>query len=707
MEMRSTDFSSTVCYPSAAFALGILVFLAAILSVQSAFPLLLLALPSYALASLIPTERWERWMMVPILGMVIIDTIVYSLAMYDCYSPHLAMIIIGGLNLIAAIHLFRQKPVAGDMRVISSFFKITLGDQIAIGFLLTAMAVPFFYGMVFSFVGFNNSPHPAFCQMGLDIMRTGSFHLMPWSEACYNTNAFFYTPAYPGMMAWISSFVPVERLDLAVGFLVPLLLTSFVGITLTVGYRMGWPLKATVLGLLLLFPSYSLFKISYELDSDTPGLPCAALFFYLLIRLSTEKSPHQNRLWLLVAILWFFSWWIRIYLGLFFTFTLAALFVCSGTVRASLKELTAPSKRPWVRPVRLGLLLLLFALGPFWETLLWFYTGSPLAPRSAAPVGIDIGKIRPEFLGFESTRPRASAPNFSVPSKKENTTLQALRHDFFPVRPEIHGKAGLVKNIRSLLHGNTFSGIFTLFLVGGIFLSAFRFYKEGVFSPYGVAILYVIGMLFFFISNAYYYKVLFAGVPIFIFFVVTGLTAFFSHGEMKKGTLINICNGVLTLVYLFSFLWAGVGTWPEERRWGLFKFPFSTKAEREWIKNGDSLEPAIDYLKAQDPKGKLLYFHSEPGHALSYALDRRPFWSDYHYNSQLLAGLHRLETPEKVVRALKALHISHIVLTFDLERFMKYKDPEILPRMLKNGDPRLKEVAASTGGTYRIFQVGG
>lgn len=684
-------------FVAAGYAVLSVVVLAALCHLSATFPLLLLALPAYFIASYIPAERWERLAMVPLLSVILASSFVTAFALYDAYSLRRGYCVVGLLNVVALAGLFWRRKEKEPLQRLQEL--IPTRHKVLIGLLCVSVAIPFVYGMVFNAPGFNNDLVPGYAQMGLNIMRTGSFHLLWPSQSCYDNSTFFYMPAFPGAIAWISSCLPFSRLDGALGFLAPSMIACFILLTLAISYRIKLRFTSALLGLFILLPSYALFKISYEIESDNLGLACAALFVYLLIRL-TEEGRNEKSLWFFTGVLWSFGWWIRPYLGIYFTMVLVALFAFSPAARKSIGESVGSELTVVWRPLGIGFVVFSLLWGLWWNILLWVHTGTPIAPRSISLFGFELAKMKPAFEYWNVLfAPAASSPSGG---QAENPYL----YHFFPIVFSEGWKLNLMKSLRGLLHGNTFSGLFSIGLLAGLFLAAKKMWlKRRLFSAEGILVTFAGSVFLFATVMGAYFKFFLAAVPVFVSLLVLFLDSLVDRADGKKDKLQFAAGLFLAMVFIFSFMWSGVGAWPTNRRWSVFKGDWRDPQQREWIKNGDSLAPALTYLRGLDPKEKFLAFHPEPGMALPYELDHHPYWEDYHYDSQLLAGLHRLDSKKKVMLALKSLGIRHLIFTYSLDKYKSGLAPEILPKMIENSAPELKLVASSSGHIYRIYRL--
>lgn len=696
--LKGSSDSKPHGYAVAVYTLTVLMGIIGLIFLKHTFPLFLLVVPGFYIASCVPGERWEHIAMTPIIGALLIAFLTYGLALYDVYSPKIAGSLLIGANVISGFLLHRKKwPQNGEMR----------GDPwapIPLAGLLIVLLIYFFYAIFFPFMGNSCGPYPAFAQMGLEIVRSGTFHCLSASESCYDTTSFFYTPAFPGIMAWIASFVPVSSLTFACGYLAATMLVCLCCIVLAIGYRLNWKIENTIFALLLFLPSYAVFRISVEIDSDTLSMVSAALFIYLLVRISAEVHDRSCA-WGLVGVVWAYSWWVRMHLGILCTFTLLLLWIFSKNARDSVKTTLLLPLSSWKRPLKFGFLAFILFWGPFWEIVLWKHTGSPIAPKSLSFFGWKGMTLKPEFQGYVSVANRRAEEAKENPpiSARLRAIVKVILYDFFPVVTSGPLKQRLFKSLRAIVHGNTFSGVFSLLLTMGLFYSSESVIRKGPFSAEGIVLLYTVGTALVLGSAYYYYKVLYCAAPAFLVLVGIALSA------LPRKRLLYRCvtTGSIFMsgVFMVSFLWAGIGTWRSDQRWGILKIPLRSAEAREWLKNYDNLAPALEYLKRLPRDEKFLFFHPEPGHPISFYLDHHPFWEDYHYDSQKLEGLHQLTSRESVLAALRALRIRHIILTCDLDHFRTYGSPEILPAMLRDADPGLKEVADSSGKFYRIFKV--
>lgn len=696
--MDAAIVPSRAGYRTAALGILALTVLAFVFALPGSLSLLFLLAPGYWFTCRLTDEEWERWALTPIFAFILSSFLSYALAVADAYRPALAGALITALNVAAGID-FVRRPLPS---VPSDRSPLPPSDRTVLVAALVPLGLLYFYGGLCYVAGFNNGLLPGYGQMGLFIMRSGSFHLLTPAESCYNNSAFLYMPGYPGLIAWMASVASFEGLRRALGFVAPFMMVSGFATLLALGHRRGWRLSTALFTLLVMLPSYALFKISYEVESDNPAVPLTAAFLYLMARL-TGPGPRRADAarWMGVMLLWAFSWWVRPYLGIFLSFTLGVLLL-SSEARRSLGALFKEGWWPWARPFRFTAVLALLLWGPFWEALLWVHTGSPLAPRSIAVGPIDL-TVKPEFAYYTpQVRPAPKDTPPAAPDPEDRAGLALIAYHFFPVSWSGAPLVDAVKSARALVHGNSFSGLFTLLAVAGLALLLKR-RGGGLFSLRGVSLTLLSSLALLVTLLFFHVKIFLSVLP--LFFLFAGEAVERLSGRRGGRVAVGVGSIFLSLVFAASFFWSGVGTWPTDRRWALFNAELGTPGAGEWIKNGDTLRPVIDLLKTAPAEERFLYFHPEPGQGLAFDLDHHMFWEDFHYDSQRLAALHRLEKPDQVLRALNALGIRRIVLTYGLERYLSRLEPEVLPRMLLNGHPGLTLEGQTPNGTYRVYRV--
>lgn len=505
--------------------------------------------------------------------------------------------------------------------------------------LLVICAVYWYHSLVFWYFTHDNSPAADFIQTGYYILKRGYFNFPDLSVAgnCW------YPNLYSHLIAISAPFMGWENLMRYAAVLGTFFSLWGLSLIYLIFQEKGQFKKEVTFLILALLCSYSFFKIIPEFSSDTLVFIFIPAFYYLLLKFIEHKKFIFFYLAFATAC---FSFWFRTNVGLsllaaavIFIFIYHKIFLRLFIHKSALK---------------LCLLFLTLLGGMYWQWEVFRLAGNPSYPYSGRSILLSVNN---------------------------KNMLQEILYHFFAVNVF---NTSMVKAIRGILHGFTYSTFLTMASFAGIIVYYLRRSTESLRVQARISLALIMTVFLLMILGGYHYKflyVIFLSVITFSLISVSKIT-------QRYPNLNNLAIIIFLGIFVTSYLMTGFGH--TTKKWAIAEYIFESKKE-----NISEIKYFAHYRTSQTIKhligtqDKILYFHIEPGFQIGYYLNLHPPCEELNYSDNIVKEIYCMRKEEDILRWLRGHNIKVIVFSYtpEVESYRKIasKDcPQLLPSMLIN-----------------------
>jgi len=628
-------------------------------------PLLLYFIPAGILSLCLTQDKTER-IILTIAFAPIINTVVLS-SLLLMKSISLVSVLLSYLFIIGLL-LTRKPKLKGSGPIFQEIITAIMLGLIFLTFLIFSCLYPYFKTSNIHFMDI--------IQAGEWIALKGTFPPIPINHVASAEVPLFYPPAISYFVAFHNLFSHYDFTSFIYSFFSSLYGWGYLLALVLLARELHWEETIGLMaGLLSATSIFFLSTVALEITHSTLVPFYSAFFLYLLLKWINTKNDRD---FYLLCIIIGFSFWVRIYLGVFcFIFFL----LCS--LRSFKKTWTAP---------HVLFFLVLFLLGISWNIYQWISYQTPIYTICFTE--------KCDFLNVSDPFARYLSINRDKIGNLGESTLERLRFYFLYPSPPRTIKGFLALPVHNLIFACPFSAIATCLFLLGIILG--RGLNPLLLGWTGFVFLLSVSIVPFVQRSAriffpiYPSLTLFAGAAFHILLNRLHLRQSLKTGFLKM-TLI-----FLLFVLFLSLMLTDVNF--RQNRIEHFLHPFPS-LQTAFYRQLGGIDTVVKYIgeNIKDP-GSILYVgRGETRISVVPFLLGLPIWECSLYDNPWTEGLHRSRSEKEVLSFLRKNNIKYILTVdknclkstvFDLFETKEY--PQLLLRMLMEGSPHFTAIIQTT-----------